>query len=97
MLLLSMIMSLRHKGLRKLFETGDAFGVLAAHKTKLRMQLTALDTAITIDDMNIPGFKLHQLKGELRGRWSISVNGNWRLTFEFKDGNVFILDYEDYH
>lgn len=92
-----MIMSFRHKGLRKLFETGDASGIMAAHKTKLRMQLIALDTAMTIDDMNIPGFKLHPLKGEMHNRWSISVNGNWRLTFEFKDGNVYVLDYEDYH
>ena len=92
-----MIMSFRHKGLRKLFETGNASGVLVAHKTRLRMQLTALNTAMTIDDMNISGFRLHPLKGEMKGRWAISVNGNWRLTFEFKDGNVFILDYEDYH
>jgi len=61
------------------------------------MQLAALNTAMTIDDMDIPGFRLHPLKGEMKGRWAISVNGNWRLTFEFKDGNVFILDYEDYH
>ena len=92
-----MIMSFRHKGLRKLHETGNASGVLATHKTRLRMQLTALNTAMTIDDMNISGFRLHPLKGEMKGRWAISVNGNWRLTFEFKDGNVFILDYEDYH
>jgi toxin HigB-1 len=92
-----MIMSFRHKGLRKLFETGNASGVLAARKTRLRMQLAALNTAMTIDDMDIPGFRLHPLKGEMKGRWAISVNGNWRLTFEFKDGNVFILDYEDYH
>ena len=80
-----------------MFETGNASGVLAAHKTRLRMQLAALNTAMTIDDMDIPGFRLHPLKGEMKGRWAISVNGNWRLTFEFKDGNVFILDYEDYH
>lgn len=61
------------------------------------MQLAALDTAQTIDDMDIHGFRLHSLKGELQGRWSISVNGNWRVTFEFKDGNVYVLDYEDYH
>ncbi len=92
-----MITSFRHKGLHKLFETGDASGVLAGHKAKLRMLLTALNTATTIDDLNISGFKLHPLKGEMRNRWSISVSGNWRLTFEFKDGNTFILDYEDYH
>ena len=61
------------------------------------MQLVALDTSRTIEDMDIPGFKLHPLKGKLKGRWSISVNGNWRITFEFQDGNAFVLDYEDYH
>jgi proteic killer suppression protein len=61
------------------------------------MQLTALDTAQTIQDMDIPGYRLHPLKGKLKGRWSISVSGNWRLTFEFKDGDVDLLDYEDYH
>lgn len=61
------------------------------------MQLTALDTAKVLDDMDIPGFRLHPLKGGERGRWSIWVNGNWRLTFEFIDGDVHIVDYEDYH
>jgi proteic killer suppression protein len=61
------------------------------------MQLTALDTAQAVEDMDIPGFRLHPLKGKLRGRWSITVNGNWRLTFEFQDGNAYVLDYEDYH
>ena len=61
------------------------------------MQLAALDTAQNIEDMDVPGFKLHPLKGKLKGRWSISVSGNWRITFEFREGNVFILDYEDYH
>jgi len=65
--------------------------------SRLRMQLTALDTAQEIDDMDIPGFKLHPLKGKLKGRWSISVSGNWRITFEFREGNAFVLDYEDYH
>ena len=61
------------------------------------MQLAALDTASSIDDMDIPGYRLHPLKGDRKGLWSISVSGNWRLTFQFTDGNVFILDYEDYH
>jgi proteic killer suppression protein len=61
------------------------------------MQLLALDTAQDIDDMDIPGFKLHTLKGKLNGRWSISVSGNWRITFEFREGNAFVLDYEDYY
>lgn len=92
-----MIKSFRHKGLRRFFETGSASGIQVSHAKRLRMQLIALHTAQTIDDMDIPGFRLHFLKGESRGRWSISVNGNWRLTFEFQDGNAYILDYEDYH
>lgn len=92
-----MIKSFRHKGLRRLFETGTTSGVQASHAKRLRMQLAALDTALTIDDMDIAGFRLHPLKGAMRGRWSISVNGNWRVTFEFRDGNAYILDYEDYH
>ena len=92
-----MIKSIRHKGLAKLFESGSTAGVQASHAKRLRLQLAALDTAQILDDMDIPGFGLHPLKGKLKGRWSILVNGNWRLTFEFKDGNVYVLDYEDYH
>lgn len=92
-----MIKTFRHKGLRLLFETGSTSGVQATHAKRLRMQLAALDTARTIEDMDIPGFRLHPLKGERRGRWSITVNGNWRVTFEFKDGNAYVLGYEDYH
>ena len=61
------------------------------------MLLAALDTAHQSDDMDVPGFRLHQLKGKLKNRWSITVNGNWRVTFEFKEGDVYPLDYEDYH
>ena len=57
----------------------------------------ALDTAVTIEDMDIPGYRLHALKGNQQDRWSISVDKNWRLTFEFHDGNAYLLDYEDYH
>lgn len=92
-----MIQSFRHKGLRKFFESGSAAGIQPHHAKRLRMQLTALDTAQSVEDMNIPGFRLHPLKGEERGRWSVWVNGNWRLTFEFKEGHAYILDYEDYH
>ena len=91
------IKSFRHKGLRKYYETGSMAGVQASHGKRLRMQLAALDSAQTIDDMDIAGFGLHSLKGKLKGLWSISVSGNWRLTFEFHDGNVYILNYEDYH
>jgi len=60
------------------------------------MQLAAIHTAQDIDAINLPGFSLHQLKGERSNIWSISVNGNWRVTFEFTDGNAYILNYEDY-
>jgi proteic killer suppression protein len=61
------------------------------------MQLAALDTAQSIDDMDVPGYRLHQLTGNRRGIWTITVNANWRLTFKFEEGNVHILNYEDYH
>ena len=92
-----MILSFRHKGLRRFFETGVKSGIQARHADRLRLQLSALDTAQNIDDMNIPSYRLHPLKGRMTGRWSISVSGNWRLTFEFRDSNVHVLDYEDYH
>lgn len=82
------IQSIRHKELRRFRATGSTAGIQAAHARKLRLQLAALDTATTIADMNIPGFRLHPLIGADRGRWSIWVNGNWRLMFEFHDGNV---------
>lgn len=61
------------------------------------MQLVALDTATVIDDMDLPGFRLHPLKGDMKELWSIEVNKNWRITFEFKAGDVYIVNYEDYH
>ena len=92
-----MIKSFRHKGLRRFFESGNTSGVQAVHAKRLRLQMAALDTARVIEDMDIPGFRLHPLKGEMKGRWSITVNDNWRATFEFQDGNAYVLDYEDYH
>ncbi len=92
-----MIKSFRHKGLKKFFDSGSVAGIQPQHSRRLRMQLMALDTAITIEDMDIPGFKLHSLKGSDKDRWSVWVNGNWRITFEFRDSHVFVLNYEDYH
>ena len=92
-----MIKSFRHKGLKKFYESGSASGIQPQHAKRLRMQLVALDTASTVEDMDIPGFKLHPLKGSDKGRWSIWVNGNWRVTFEFKDGHAYVINYEDYH
>ena len=91
------IKSFKHKGLRKYYETGIKAGIQAKHAGRLRMQLVALDTARVVEDMDVPGYRLHRLKGRAKNRWSIEVSGNWRLTFEFKDGNACVLDYEDYH
>lgn len=61
------------------------------------MQLAALDTATDIEDIDIPGYRLHPLKGDRKGIWSITVNGNWRVTFQFTGGDAHIVNYEDYH
>ena len=92
-----MIKSFKHKGLEEFYQTGSTRGIQPNHVNKLRMQLAALDTAHSIDDLDIPGYRLHQLSGNRKGIWSITVNANWRLTFEFNEGNVYILNYEDYH
>lgn len=93
----SMIRSFKHKGLQKYYETGNAAGIQSKHKTKLKMILTALDSSQVIEDMNIPGYKLHPLKGKLNETWSVSVSGNWRIKFKFENGNIYIVNYEDYH
>jgi proteic killer suppression protein len=95
--ILSAIRQLWAPLLRRFYESGRQAGIRPHHVKRLRMQLVALDTAQVIDDINIAGFRLHPLKGEEKGRWSIWVNGNWRLTFEFRDGHAYVLDYEDYH
>lgn len=92
-----MIQSFRHKGLRRFYESGSLRGIQPQHANRLRMLLAALDTAQTIDDMDVPGFMLHPLKAREKGRWSIRVSGNWRITFELRDGQPHALDYEDYH
>lgn len=92
-----MIKSFRHKGLKKFYETGSVAGVQSSHRNRLRMILAALDTSLEIGDMDIPGFRLHPLKGRSKDRWSVSVSGNWRITFEFREGNAYVLNYEDYH
>lgn len=92
-----MIKGFRHKGLRLFFETGKTSGIQGSHAQRLRMQLAALDTASLIEDMDIPGYRLHKLKGAKKTFWSIRVNKNWRLTFEFIQGDVYLLNYEDYH
>jgi proteic killer suppression protein len=92
-----MIKSFKHKGLKALYEQDSERGVRRDHAMKLRRLLLALDTAQEVQELNLPGFGLHPLKGQQKSRWSLWVNGNWRVTFEFRDGDAYILDYEDYH
>lgn len=92
-----MIKSFRHKGIEKFFRTGARTGIQPHHAGKLRRQLGQLDTASDANDMNIPGWKLHRLKGELKGHWAVWVDGNWRLTFVFEGEDAVFVDYHDYH
>ncbi len=92
-----MIRSFRHKGLKRFYESGTTRGIRAVHADRLELQLDALDTARSIEDMNLPGWRLHPLKGQQEGSWAVRVSGNWRMTFEFHNGNAHALDYEDYH
>lgn len=91
------IKTFRHKGLEKFFKTGSKAGIQPAHAEKLKRQLAKLDAAAHSKDMNVPGWDLHPLKGRLAGHWSIGVNGNWRMTFTFDDGDAILVDYKDYH
>jgi len=92
-----MIRSIRHKGLRHLYEDDDPRGVLREHTVKLRDILARLDAATTVADMDLPGFRLHPLKGELKGLWAVTVRANWRVIFRFADGDALDVDYADYH
>jgi proteic killer suppression protein len=93
-----MIKSFRHKGLELFFRSGTTKGIQAAHANKLRTQLSALNVAKGSQDMAIPSWSLHELSGKMKGQWSISVNGNWRMTFKFdEDGDAILVDYQDYH
>jgi len=92
-----MIKTFKHKGLKLYYETGSARGIQNKHASRLRMQLAALDSAMEVSDLDIPGYKLHPLKGDRKGIWAISVSGNCWLTFEFRDGHTYLLDYKDYH
>ena len=94
-----MIKSFKHKGLEKFFTTGSIKGIQANHKEKLSLILVALNRAKYIEDLKVPAFRLHQLKGNLSNLWSITIQENWRITFEFNEEtqNVYVVDYQDYH
>jgi proteic killer suppression protein len=91
------IKSFVHKGLEQFFRTGSKAGIQPSHAAKLRRQLAQLEQAGSAQDMNLPGWGLHPLKGDMAGHWSAWVNGNWRLTFRFEDGDAVLVDYQDYH
>lgn len=91
-----MIRSIRHKGLKRLFEQDDPRGVHPEHSAKLRNILATLNAAPTVAHMDLPGFRLHPLKGEMKGFWAVSVRANWRVIFRFDDGAEEV-DYVDYH
>jgi proteic killer suppression protein len=91
------IRTIRHKGLRRLYEEDDSRGVMAEHARKLRNILARLQAARAITDMDIPGFQLHPLKGDLTGFWAVTVRANWRVVFRFVDAEAFEIDYVDYH
>lgn len=92
-----MIKSFQHKGLQAFFETGSKAGIQPHHSARLSRQLVRLDEAKTPEDMNLPGWKLHGLSGNLSGHYSVTVNGNWRMTFRFESGDAVLVDYQDYH
>jgi proteic killer suppression protein len=92
-----MIKGFRHKGLKKFFETGSKSGIQANHADKLKLQLTQLHESEVATDMDEPGWNLHELKGNMAGHWSVEINGNWRMTFVFENGDADIVDYQDYH
>ena len=92
-----MIRSIRHKGLNRLHEDDDPRGVITEHVEKLRDILARLDASRTVTDMDVPGFRLHPLKGPLKGFWAVTVRANWRVIFRFADPDAFDVDYVDYH
>lgn len=91
-----MIKSFQHKGLESFFHTGSKAGIQAVHANKLARILAVLDELTAIEQLN-GLWRCHQLKGDRYPRWSLSVSGNWRITFEWRDNHVHIVDYEDYH
>ena len=91
------IKSFKHKGLQQYFISEPKAGIQAAHASKLKRLLARLNASTKPEDMNLPGFGFHGLSGQQTGRYAVSVNGNWRVTFEFDGIDAVVVDYEDYH
>lgn len=91
------IKTFAHKGLERFFATGTTAGIQPMHAKRLRLLLALLDQARSVEDMDAPGLRLHPLKDDLKGHWSVTVQANWRVTFRFADGDAHVVDYQDYH
>ena len=92
-----MIKSFMHKGLKDFYETGSKKGIHPDHAPKLARILDRLDASINPKDMDLPGYRLHPLKGDKHDLWSVTINGNWRITFYFEGQDAYLVDYIDYH
>ena len=92
-----MIKNFTHKGLEKFFTTGSLAGIQAIHAKRLRLLLALLNNAEQLSDIDAPALRLHALKGDKEGFWSLTVQANWRVIFRFEDGDVYVVDYLDYH
>ncbi len=92
-----MILTWKHKGLERFAKTGNKSGIIPAHEKRLKIILQRLNAAVTADDMNTPGMGFHLLSGKLKGFYSVSVNGNWRIIFKFTNDNALDVNYIDYH
>jgi len=92
-----MIQKFKHKGLKRLYESGISSGVNPQHVTWIRKILALLETAETLEDMDLPGLGLHPLRGDRKGTWAVKASGNWRITLKIQNGDVFDVNYEDYH
>lgn len=92
-----MIENFKDRGLKRLYERGDRSKIRADLVDKVERVLARLDQALVIDDMNLPGYRLHELKGDLKGFWSVSLSGNWRIIFRFESGKAYDVEMIDYH
>ena len=92
-----MIKSFSHKGLKEFYETGSKKGIQPDHTSKLSRMLDRLDASTNPLDMNLPGYRPHPLKGDMHDMWSVTVSGNWRMTFYFEGQDAYLVDYMDYH
>lgn len=92
-----MIKSFAHKGLKKFWENGSTAGIQAKHAERVKNILVFLNRARHVQDMGLPGYDLHPLKGDMKGLWAVKVSGNWRIVFRFENGDAYVVDLMDYH